>query len=107
MQEGQNQRACQGARACLAFALDMLQSQAIFNDEADQHFKLRIGINTGEVVAGVLEDYSNDVSYLSFVAGVLGSQSVSFDIWGDSVNVASRIESRRGTWMFGLAVLTN
>ena len=58
------------AEAVMAMAIDM--------QKAVKHhpFQLRIGINTGPVVAGVI-----------------GKKKFSYDLWGDAVNIASRMES--------------
>jgi len=56
-------------------ALDMLEGIGKFTWLDGQPLRLRIGINTGPVVAGVI-----------------GRKKYSFDMWGDAVNIAGRME---------------
>jgi len=58
------------------FALEMLSFVRRFNYEKGLHLDLRIGINSGDVVAGVI-----------------GKNKLLYDVWGDTVNIANRLKS--------------
>ncbi|MBQ9538288.1 MAG: hypothetical protein IJU95_03370, partial [Treponema sp.] len=65
-----------GVRLMLKMAQGMMQDVAEFNENKGLHLSIRIGINCGNLVAGVI-----------------GKTKFIYDIWGDTVNFASRMES--------------
>lgn len=63
-------------QAIAVLALDMLNALSEIQEKTDASLNIRIGIQTGAVVGGVI-----------------GTKKFHYDIWGDAVNMASRMES--------------
>ncbi|MEL6383208.1 MAG: adenylate/guanylate cyclase domain-containing protein [Cyanobacteria bacterium J06626_18] len=64
------------ADAAAMMALDMRQALEDFVRPDGTPFQLRVGLNTGPVIAGVI-----------------GVRKFAYDLWGDTVNIASRMET--------------
>ncbi len=64
------------AASLAGLGLDLVSATRDLARDLDVPLKLRVGIHTGDVVAGVI-----------------GKDKFVFDVWGDTVNVASHIES--------------
>ena len=66
----------QHVEAVAMYALRIRDQLNYVNEHSFNNFKIRIGINVGPIVAGVI-----------------GAKKPQYDIWGNAVNVASRMDS--------------
>jgi class 3 adenylate cyclase len=64
------------ATAVAELALGMVEAVERLNRSSDRNWRIRIGVHSGPAVAGVI-----------------GTRKFVYDVWGDTVNVASRLES--------------
>jgi class 3 adenylate cyclase len=68
--------ACRAVRAAIDMVAFIEETRAAKLKEGKAFWDIRIGIHTGDVVAGIV-----------------GQKKFAFDIWGDAVNIANRLET--------------
>lgn len=75
-------------------AMEILQIMKVKNEKKKKNgeivWKIRIGINTGPLMAGII-----------------GERKFAYDVWGDSVNLASRMESHGEIGKINISSYTN
>ena len=64
------------AGAATAFALDLVATATRLHMRLPARFPIRVGLHTGPIVAGVI-----------------GTRRFAYDVWGDTVNIAARMEA--------------
>jgi adenylate cyclase len=74
---------------CADMAMAMIASMRKFNERNGLTWQIRIGMHTGPLVAGII-----------------GSKKFAYDLWGDTVNIASRLESHGESGMIQLSETT-
>ncbi|NXJ71169.1 ADCY6 cyclase, partial [Rostratula benghalensis] len=58
------------------YAMHLMEQMKYINEHSFNNFQMKIGLNMGPVVAGVI-----------------GARKPQYDIWGNTVNVSSRMDS--------------
>ena len=69
--------------------VDFVDKERKENPDSNSKFEIRVGIHTGPVVAGVV-----------------GSKKFAYDIWGDTVNIASRMETAGEAGLINISAYT-
>jgi len=64
------------ARSATGLALDMVTAAGRLHSRLPVPFSIRVGLHSGPLVAGVI-----------------GTRKLAYDVWGDTVNIAARIEA--------------
>jgi class 3 adenylate cyclase len=77
---GVTKRVGNSAEPMAEFALDLLKEIDRYAKAHNYPVAVRVGLSTGRIVSGVI-----------------GSKKPSFDLWGDTINLASRMESHSET----------